>query len=99
MSAPLSISHLFGSFGLLSVFRQPTHHAAQLCAYDLDGMLLLFFAQLIEVWASRLVFRNPFAGKLPALNVSQRLLHGRATRLAHNLLAAGQIALPCGVRG
>src|ERR1700722_18405749 len=55
----------------LAVFRQPTHHAAQLRPHDLDGMLLLFRAQSREILSAALVFRNPFARELAALNVGQ----------------------------
>src|SRR5580693_4465217 len=80
MSAPLSIHHLFGvarsGSSLLAFFGQPAHHAAQLRAHDFDGMLLLAFAQLIEIRAPCLVFGNPFLGKFSGLDVGQRLLHG-----------------------
>src|SRR5260221_3591115 len=80
MSAPLSIHHLFrGIFGnfrrLLSILWQPTHHAAQLRAHDLDGMLLLFFAESVEPLAATLVLRNPLPRELATLNVGQRFFH------------------------
>ena len=43
--------------------------------------------------AAALVLRNPFPGDLAALNVGQRFLHRRPRGIAHNLLAARQIAI------
>src|SRR5580658_1706860 len=96
MSAPLSIHHLFGRRRLrrlLAFFWQPTHHPAQLCADDLNRMLLLFLAYRIELMPAALILRNPFARELATLNVGQRLLHRRPRGIAHNLLAARQIAI------
>ncbi len=85
---------MLGSFRrLLAILGQPAHHAAQLRAHDLDGMLLFFLAQRVEVRAAGLVLRNPLPRELATLNVGQRLLHRRARGIAHNLLAAGQIAI------
>src|SRR5450432_3900384 len=91
MSAPLSIHHLFGCGSLRRLFAvlgQPTHHAAQLRAHDLDGMLFFFFTQRVEILPAILVLSNPLASELAALNVGQRLLHRLPRRVAHNLLAA-----------
>src|ERR1035437_6228978 len=98
MSAPLSIRHLLGGVlgcicRLLTFLGQPAHHAAQLRADDLNGMLLFFLAQSVELVAAALVLRNPFPRELAALNVGQRLLHGGARGIAHNLLSARQIAV------
>src|ERR1700693_4036196 len=98
MSAPLSIHHPFrgilGSFRwLLALLGQPAHHAAQLRAHNLDGMLLLFFAQGVELVPPALVLRNPLSRELATLNVGERLLHSGARRIAHHLLAARQVAI------
>src|SRR5271163_1063037 len=94
MSAPLSIHHLFrsGRFRrFLAVLGEPAHHAAQLRAHDLDGMLLLFFPQRVEFRAAVLILGNPLASELTALNVGQRFLHRLSRRIAHHLLAARQV--------
>ena len=61
------------------------------------GMLLLFFAQLVEVGAAGLVFGDPLLRELAGLNVSQRLLHRLPGRVANHLLAARQVAVFGGV--
>src|SRR5207237_3166097 len=87
MSAPLSIHHLFFGFFrsirrlLRCLFRQPTHHAAQLRADNLNRMPLLFLAELVKFATAAFVLRDPFAGKLSALNVGQGLLHRHARRI------------------
>src|ERR1700745_926189 len=77
MSAPLSIHHLFwGALrsSFLAFLGQPAHHAAQLRTDNLDGVLLFLLAQLVEVGAASLVFRNPLLSEFSGLNVGQRLL-------------------------
>src|ERR1700686_3458839 len=98
MSAPLSIHHLFRGIlwsfrRLLAFLGQPAHHAAQLRAHNLDGMLLLFFAQGVELVPPALVLRNPLPRELATLNVGERLLHGGGRRLAPHLLAARPVAI------
>src|SRR5512141_1077348 len=102
MSAPLSIHHLFcglcGSFGLLLAWlREPTHHAAQLSAHDFDGMLLLFFAQLVEIGAAGFVLSDPLFREATGLDVGENLLHGLASFIAHDSLTASEVAILRGV--
>ena len=89
-----------GSFRacFFAFLRQPTHHAAQLRAHDFDRMLLLFFAQLVEVRAARFVLGNPLFREVAGLNVGQNLLHRLARLVADNLLSARQVAVLGGVR-
>src|ERR1035437_10752475 len=98
MSAPLSIHHPFGGIlgsfrRLLAFLRQPAHHAAQLRTHDLDGMLLFFLAQSVELVAPALVLRNPFSRELAALTVVQSLLHRGAGGIVSKLLHELQIAI------
>src|SRR6202158_2141807 len=98
MSAPLSIHHLFrGILGssrrLLAFLGQPAHHAAQLRAHNLDGMLFLFFAKGVELVPPALVLRNPLSRELATLNVGERLLHGGARCLRHTLLPPRHVSI------
>src|ERR1700728_787410 len=103
ISAPLSIHGLLDFFRSLNrlfrlLTRQPAHHAAQLCAYDLDGMLLLLLTEIGEVIAAVFVFLDPLARKGSVLNIGQSLLHRSARGVAHNFLAARQVAIFCRIR-
>src|SRR3954467_15640471 len=102
MSAPLSIHHLFcgffWNFGFLSCLWQPTHHAAQLRAHDFDRMLLLFFAKLVEIRTASFILCNPFLREVAGLDVGENFLHRLPGFIAHDLFAARQISVLCGVR-
>src|SRR5581483_4631018 len=102
ISAPLSIDDLllscFGSLRLLrGVLLQPTHHSAKVSADFFHLVLLFRFAQRVELLYAGLVFVDPLARKLAALDFRKNLLHRGASFVADNSRSARQIAIFGGV--
>src|SRR5271168_2781092 len=77
---------------LLLFLAQESHHLPEFLANPFDWLIMCRLPHREELMAARLVFADPFLGKLAGLNLGQNLLHFLACLSGDNTGAARVIA-------
>src|SRR4051812_27051809 len=71
----------------------PAHHVAQLAPDMLNGVLASLLAELVEHWATNLIFQQPLPCEGTGLNFTQNSLHLCLGLLGDDARPAGVIAI------
>src|SRR3954463_13208280 len=82
---------------LLAASTKERHHRSQPAADLFDLMIGALLAQRVEVGATALALRHPFAGELAGLDLLQDLLHLGFRAGVDNARATGHVAVLSGV--